>query len=122
VPFEQPGIGNLGGTASTAERHVLLGAFEGDCYVVRWPPDGPVTSGVLAADLPCEPAPVVVRPESFDRSSVATSADTPLWEGVVPPETTRARWYLPAVVAGVLLAFDGVVGATIAVIRRSRGG
>jgi hypothetical protein len=112
----------IGGGGPATERIVLVGSFEGDCYVVRWPPAGPVTTGVLEPDLACEPSPALVWQEVFIRSSVATMRDVPIWEGVLPPETTRVRWYLPAVIAAVLFMVDGVIGATVALIRRGRGG
>lgn len=114
-------IGNVDVAPTTRERYVLAGSFEGECYVVRWPPDGRATTGVLAEDLPCAPGVALGRIESYVRSSQSTDTTQPLWEGTAPPATTRVRWYLPATIGLVALMVDGAIGASVALIRRSRG-
>ena len=99
----------------------LVGMHNQECYVVRWTPGGAVFSGVLAPDLPCEPAPRLIQPGLFIRAaSQSPNASAFNWEDVLPPRESQARWFVPLVLVTVFVMLQGVVGATLALIRPVR--
>ena len=116
---------DLGGDASSVERSylALVARHNGECYAIRWSPGGAAFTGVLAADLPCEPAPRLIQSGLFVRAaSQQQTADAFDWSQVLPPPTFQARWFVPLLILMLFVALQGGSGIVLAFIRRPRGG
>jgi hypothetical protein len=99
----------------------LTGVHAGDCYVIRWTPGGAVFTGVLAADLPCEPDPRLIQPELFDRAaSQSPNAEAFSWTEVLPPERFQARWFVPLLLAMLYVILQSCISVALAFIRPQR--
>ena len=86
--------------------------------MVRWTPGGAVFTGVLAADLPCEPHPRLIQPELFVRAaSQSPNAGQFTWTEVLPPERFQARWFVPLLLAMVYVVLQSGIGLALAFIR-----
>jgi hypothetical protein len=110
-----------GGPAPPRQYAALVGIHDGECYAVRWIPGGAVFTGVLAADLPCEPHPRLIQPELFIRaSSQSPNSDAFVWADVLPPEQFQARWFVPLLLAMVYVVLQSSISLALVFIRPQR--
>ncbi len=125
--FTAPPPINLGGDTEPPERDyaVLLASYEGECYVIRWSPGAvrqyDILTAVYTPGLPCEVGPRLLQPDLFVRSWFQSIDGGPFeWEKVLPPPTFQVSWFIPVVIAALLLILQGVIGISLAVITPGR--
>jgi len=125
--FNAPPPINLGGDdPPTRDYEALVALHEGECYVVRWSPGATtrrydIVTALFTPDLPCEVSSRLLQPELFLRSWFQ-SADAPAfdWDPVLPSQTFQATWFIPTVIAALLIILQGLIGTTLAMISPAR--
>ncbi len=112
---------DLGGGPSARNYEVLVGSHAGDCYVVAWVPGRGPFIGVLSPAFPCIPAERLTQVGLYERSWSAIAAESEIiWDAILPPAKTLARWFIPVVFVVIALVLEGCVGCTLALMRYSR--
>jgi hypothetical protein len=104
----------------TADYRVLVGEYDGDCYVIRWVQDEVPFVARMLPRYPCEPGDPALSfvPSAFEEIAVNVSADGPLnWEPVLPAEVKLATWFFPATFALLLVVMQQLVSLSLLAIR-----
>lgn len=116
---------NLGGDVQPRAYAVLMTLHGGDCYVIRWSPESTreydIVTALLTPQLPCEVGPTLLQQGLFARSWFQSTDGHPFdWKNVLPPPRFQVSWFIPVVIAALLLILQGAIGISLALIAPAR--
>jgi len=112
----------LGGTVEDDVAYsVVVGEHGGRCYVIRWQPGRAPFIGRLSQDLECAPSLVLLSRALtvYDDVAIHTDVDRPIdWDPIIPPAIEHRVWFLPAVLALLIVVIQSLVSLSLVGVRR----